>query len=336
MCEVGFFEGPEKLMEVWWKCLPPDQTKVLDNTKSGDLRTISREKWERILELVNCQIISVTKNEEMTAYLLSESSMFVSKTRVILKTCGQTTLLYSIKPMMSMVKEECGLTEIQDFFYSRMSFLEPKLQHAPHQSFDQEAQWLDKLFPNGAAYALGRINGRGCWYLYTLNSGVDEPDQTLEILMQDLDPDIMKEFYKNESSDVKHVTKISGIKDFIPEALIDDALFDPCGYSMNGLINESYFTIHITPQKECSYVSFETNFKLVCYKDLINKVLCAFKPAKFLMTLFANKDAPCSPSIKTFENIITGYKREDFQLCKMKEYNLSYGHFKKDTTSPIS
>lgn len=28
------------------------------------------------------------------------------------------------------------------------------------------------------------------------------------ILMQDLDPDIMKKFFKNEHSDVKHVTKV--------------------------------------------------------------------------------------------------------------------------------
>ncbi|KAK3741614.1 hypothetical protein QZH41_008373 [Actinostola sp. cb2023] len=223
------------------------------------------------------------------------------------------------------------------------------------------------MVSDGAAYALGRINGRGCWYLYTLHNvcpGVDEPDQTLEILMQDLDPKIMKRFFKEGNSDVKKVTETSGIKDFLPGALIDDALFDPCGYSMNGLINvtayensviphrkfpikrllrNTYFTIHITPQEQCSYVSFETNLKMVskeyvsfetnlkmtCYKELINKVLDAFKPGRFLMTLFANEGAPCGASIKTFENNFTGYQRNDLQLCQMKHYNLTYGHFGK-------
>lgn len=35
----------------------------------------------------------------------SESSMLVSRNRFILKTCGTTTLLYAIKPLMSLVQE---------------------------------------------------------------------------------------------------------------------------------------------------------------------------------------------------------------------------------------
>ncbi|KAJ7386923.1 AMP deaminase [Desmophyllum pertusum] len=70
--------------------------------------------------LVNCTIISEKRNDDMIAFLLSESSMFVSRERLILKTCGQTTLLHCIKPLLELAKVECGLTEVQDFFYSRM------------------------------------------------------------------------------------------------------------------------------------------------------------------------------------------------------------------------
>ena len=43
-------------------------------------------------------------------------------------------------------------------------------------------------------------------------------------------------------------------------AIVDDFIFDPCGYSGNGLMgNGSYWTIHLTPEPTSSYVSIETN-----------------------------------------------------------------------------
>ena len=62
----------------------------------------------------------------------------------------------------------------------------------------------------------GSMFCRDCWYLYTLNpldryltGKVDmEPDQTIEILMTDLDPEIMKIFTKQEASDGREATKV--------------------------------------------------------------------------------------------------------------------------------
>jgi Adenosylmethionine decarboxylase len=42
----------------------------------------------------------------------SESSMFISKNRFILKTCGRTTLLAAIKPLLKLVYEKCGFDMI--------------------------------------------------------------------------------------------------------------------------------------------------------------------------------------------------------------------------------
>lgn len=57
----------------------------------------------------------------------------------------------------------------------------------------------------------------------------------LYVLMQELDPKIMKIFTKDVCTTAKEATQKSGIDKLLPGIIIDDYLFDPCGYSMNGL-----------------------------------------------------------------------------------------------------
>lgn len=90
--------------------------------------------------------------------------------------------------------------------------------------------------------------GLDCWYLFTLSKGkatisYEEPDQTLEILMTHLDPEVMSVFTRNECSSASAATETSGIDRLMPHMIIDDFLFEPCGYSMNGISkNVSIFT----------------------------------------------------------------------------------------------
>ncbi|KAK3603351.1 hypothetical protein CHS0354_025956 [Potamilus streckersoni] len=168
-----FFEGTEKLLEVWFSSTIGDD--------SLDLRDIDRCHWEALLRLVKCTIISMSRNESMDAYVLSESSMFVTKDRFILKTCGKTTLLLAIKPLLEIVQKYCGFDDVKDVFYSRKKFMKPDQQDRIHRNFEDEVLHLEEMFETGSAYSLGRIN-RDCWYLYTLDGeGVTKPDQTIEI-----------------------------------------------------------------------------------------------------------------------------------------------------------
>lgn len=61
----------------------------------------------------------------------------------------------------------------------------------------------------------------------------------------------------------RETTVASGIADLLSGAAIDDYLFDPCGYSMNGLEGSAFSTIHVTPEDGFSYASVElTGYKL--------------------------------------------------------------------------
>lgn len=51
----------------------------------------------------------------------------------------------------------------------------------------------------------------------------------------------------------------------------------------------SYMTIHITPEPDFSYASFETNVVESSYQDVIERVINVFNPGKFVLTVFSNK-----------------------------------------------
>ncbi|XP_070148847.1 S-adenosylmethionine decarboxylase proenzyme isoform X2 [Polyergus mexicanus] len=288
--------------------------------------------------MVRCEIISFCRNDQVDAYVLSESSMFVSKRRLILKTCGTTTPLQCLEPLLELVEEYTGFDDVENVFYSRKNYKKPELQMSPHQTFEEEVALLDSLFPDGEAYCMGSPE-TDCWYLYTLirdKQDPPEPDQTLEILMTELDPDVMSIFTRDVCSSADEATVKSGIDKLIPNMIIDDFLFEPCGYSMNGVSkNGSYMTIHITPEPEFSYVSFECNVSETSYDEIIRRVLNTFKPGKFVVTIFANKQSAAASCPRDLEersdylNRSGDWLRTAVQYCRFPNYDLTCAFFSR-------
>ena len=65
------FEGPEKLLEIWFAPSPadvPDASTPIDG-RFG-LRKIHRSVWEDMLAIVKCQVLSVIQGSDKDAYLL--------------------------------------------------------------------------------------------------------------------------------------------------------------------------------------------------------------------------------------------------------------------------
>lgn len=128
------FEGPEKLLEIWfWK----SETDIPSSTNGEGLRSIPLESWVKILDLVNCKILSMKSCKFMDAYLLSESSLFIFPHKLILKTCGTTTTLACLKELFQTVAKFLDMTidskEIYKIFYSRRSFMFPDKQVHVHK-----------------------------------------------------------------------------------------------------------------------------------------------------------------------------------------------------------
>jgi S-adenosylmethionine decarboxylase len=355
-----FFEGAEKLLEVWFSNSSSCSEDGNSETESFDdkpltLRNIPRSELERLVEIAHCQIVSAVRGRSMDAYVLSESSLFVSDNRVVMKTCGSTSLLAAIEPLMELAKRYCGLDVVSNVYYSRKNFLRPDLQPEHHKTFEEEVTNLEQLFDeDGAGYCLGRLN-QDRWYLYTLNKNADETmpggfafsDQTLEVLMSDLDPDVMSIFTNEISCDAKQARKLAEMdKLFPPDTIIDDKLFEPCGYSMNGVIGKTdqYITIHITPESDFSYASFETNMLInsnnatttnggyISYYDLITRIIQCFKPGSFLITMFANQASVEGRKWQKdiWDREVVGYNRRDLQFLALPDgVCVLYGQYGK-------
>ncbi|CAN8096190.1 unnamed protein product [Discula destructiva] len=478
------FEGPEKLLEVWFA---PSPSALPREAKENGLLCVPSKTWEDMLDLVHCKVLSVVSSDHMDAYLLSESSMFVFPHKLILKTCGTTTLLLGLRRLLRIaavdagfpfhnaedLKDENALASPYRVFYSRKNFLFPDKQHGPHRNWADEYKFLDKLFDHGSAYLVGKMNGDH-WYLYIttpssqftpprtpdsgkstngpsrptakiptglmaafpqIKAGRDTPDETLEILMTDLDPENAKQFYLTHASavargvplqasearqdaadnlgDIAEVhatatdksssgdddetfdvfdngapaTPMTDIEQLTteghalgtvvsdtcglsavyppskyPDARIDAYLFSPCGFSANAVIPAPaqecedgaaakaggsggathYFTVHVTPEPNCSFASFETNVPGGQNGretgEVIEHVVGIFKPGRFIVTLFEAKDAlaagvtsPDPFSLrKSRTDAIAGYRRVDRVVHQFDDYDLVFGFFEKE------
>lgn len=211
------FEGPEKLLEVWfWE----SAQSLPSPAPSKGLRSISHESWQSLLDLVNCKILSCKSNDEMNAYVLSESSLFVFTHKVILKTCGTTTTLSCLNKLFELVNKSLfnslkyvSSSSIYQVFYSRRSFMFPEKQLHVHQGWDREVALLDTYFLNGISYIVGKGTNDDHWHLYIggTKNIVEEKqyvnstkrDQTLEILMTELNPEKMIAFMISRSPEME-------------------------------------------------------------------------------------------------------------------------------------
>ncbi|KAF7321406.1 PPM-type phosphatase domain-containing protein [Mycena kentingensis (nom. inval.)] len=312
------FEGPEKLLEIWFAPSPAD-------VRADGLRAVPRAVWEEMLEIVKCKVLSVVRGNEMDAYLLSESSLFVSPHRIILKTCGTTLNLLGLPRILEIAATHGQLPTVHRCFYSRKSFMFPERQLGPHRDWKHEVEFLDNIFPNGAAYTVGKVNGDH-WLLYMSGPIGPEPvpssptlihnavpDYTIEILMSDLALPARQAFFPSADPAFgpEALSASLGISEIFPSHLttLDAYSFSPCGYSANALIRwgtepaaspgEGYYTIHVTPEQGWSYASFECNVPLPPsptsgpdstnipdLPTLIRRVVTIFQPGRLSLTLF--------------------------------------------------
>lgn len=141
------------------------------------------------------------------------------------------------------------------------------MQPAPHNSFDAEVAFLDEQLAgsldvgNRQAQVVGSPFDGLQWHVYVASSARDVPARptfNVEVCMTELGDAAAQQFFRTDSFvSAAQTTCDTGIVHLKPGALVDDYVFEPCGYSMNGIAKTGLITIHVTPEKSCSYASVE-------------------------------------------------------------------------------
>ncbi len=266
------FEGSEKKIE------------VIVN-ESINLRKIGNAFWKNMVAKCEATILSNISNEECDAYLLSESSLFVWKHKFLMITCGRTVLVNSVLRFL----EEFDKSVIDALFFQRKNEYYERLQPS---SFKDDINKIGKLI-SGKALRFGHLDTHHTYLFHSdYIKNVEKEDKTTELLMYHITGK-GADIFRAKDQDINVIREFLDYEKTFPGFKIDDFLFQPFGFSLNGIKKDKYITIHITPEDSTSYVSFETNLDIEKEDPkLLDRILDMFSPEAFDVINFNSSIAP--------------------------------------------
>ncbi|WP_448567309.1 adenosylmethionine decarboxylase [Thalassotalea ganghwensis] len=309
-----FFEGAEKKAEIQ---VNPHEISLLND--------VDDNFWHNLVKHCHAQILSSITNESCKAFLLSESSLFVWDDRFLILTCGETQLINSVEFFINTYSQRV----LKQVTYQRKN---EYFSHAQPSCFGDDIKKLSTMI-TGEAYRFGELDGHHNFlFHYEYDFKANPNDKTYEFLAYQI---------SNEASKVLTTPGISAptIREFLqldlllPNFEIDDFVFTPFGYSLNALRNDDYFTIHVTPQADSSYVSFESSINLI---ELAPKIIEILAPLSFDLLSFNET---------SFKENITDFYQLGYVSKSLVDKTLSNGYYvnfanfikpQTNFTSPVS
>lgn len=285
---VTHFEGPEKKLEI-----------ILYARKDA-IRANADGRWDQVAAASGAEILSCVSTRKLDGYLLSESSLFVWGDRILMITCGQTSLIDAVPEIMEIV----GTEQVAMVFYERKNLMFPSRQRA---DFEADVSEIESHFP-GKSYRLGPANHDHVHVFFSSHSAIEaERDATFQLLMSDLDPSAMEVFSQRRAGTALQASQLSRLTGIYEDMQVDGHFFTPYGYSLNGVRGGDYYTLHVTPQQAGSYASFETCVIEEDYARVMSQVLSVFRPGRFSVLLTSSMDESCLSLHDTAAAAVPGY-----------------------------
>ncbi|KAJ1639657.1 S-adenosylmethionine decarboxylase [Pavlovales sp. CCMP2436] len=139
-------------------------------------------------------------------------------------------------------------------------------------------------------------------------------ETVLEVAMEGISRNFTRHFFfdgiAQRADDSVKTCLASGIQALMPGVTLDPWNFEPCGFSLNGLCDNYYFTIHITPEPQMSFASFETNDPRYASDEFLAQLLATFEPQHAAVLVTARAATPsASACVPEVGDGVNGYRR---------------------------
>ena len=230
-------------------------------------------------------------------------------------TCGNTTPTTALPEILDIVDKN----NVELVCYQRKKSIRPT-KHLSH--FKDDLACLEAYFP-GKNYRFGPADRDHVNVFYSSHAKIStNQGTTLQVLMHDLDPAVMKIFMSSNSGTAAQAERLSGLDKIHPQTITDSYLFSPYGYSLNGISETNYFTIHVTPQPDASYASFETTIIEDDYPKIIEDIISIFRSEIVSLVLTTTSRNEQNLALHdAVGGVVPGYELEN-----KRNYKLEYDH----------
>ena len=301
------YEGTEKRLEL-----------IFPTGTQQSQRCLSRAYWDTVLCSIGAVVLHNAPTQYFDAYLLSESSLFVYEDRIILLTCGRcrpfealATLAagctrpegveYTRVPFMAPALQPHPHRAFRDECVALQNVLEEAglgglITTEPCRAIEPDHEDQRHCSRPGRAAATSRV---AC-YMY----GIADTAETAAC--RAIEPDLEDKWHCFRAGRAASTCRVAcymyGIADTAETActqltaaalfgaadpsacILHTHAFEPAGFSVNGAAQHgaAYWTMHVTPERACSYASFETN-AMPLAADAIAHVVRLFEPRRAVL-----------------------------------------------------
>lgn len=224
-----------------------------------------------------------------------------------------------------------GIDKIQSVRYQRKN---EYFSHLQPSRFADDIATL-RSYISGVACRVGHLDGHH-HYLFNsqrqlLGQNVDNK-HCIEIMMSHISGDIAK-YLRSSNQQSTEIIDLLKIDHLFEGFILDTYVFSPCGFSVNGINGDKYFTLHITPQEHSSYVSLQTNIndqnKLIA---IISQLLAKLSPRSWDIVSFGDlpKNLTLLPIVP--QNFCLSHCSNPLELG----YNVHFSHYQQVCNEVLS